>query len=287
MLLAGCQPDDPAAQWRKENPFLDNPRSNPDDILIVTCDYYPMEVPDNIDITKSDFWSRYTLARETNLQPQGVVSGFSSRQIQLWQKNGLETALIPLSELQTIQAELQNKGGLHKKGTARKHLLRNPSQVAPCPGFWIGAAQSVFITDIEGALRGYTLENNDCLFRLNCIPMGNMPLTDKMYIKIVPTFGHVKQPHTRVLEQYSPKQNSPVIFDQLLLSGTIHKGYVFCIVSTNNLKNSGTLGNVFLRSKSSEPSERIFQLALFIMPNWQTASEMKSQTLKKGGRKKK
>ncbi|MCK4628500.1 MAG: hypothetical protein KAT56_05820, partial [Sedimentisphaerales bacterium] len=151
-----------------------------------------------------------------------------------------------------------------------------PSQVAELPAYWIEQPRSVFVSDSRGAIRGYTLETGDCLFRINCVPVGKDRPVETLHMKIDPSF-RLAEPIIEKPDNKTGfvKRASDVIFKQLTLSGILRNGYFLTIaVRHNNDSRTGSLGRLFLsRTTGAENHQMVYLLA----PSAHTATEIKTE----------
>ena len=272
VLPAGCQ-EDPLTQIRSENPFASQNKQDPDTILFVTCNNMSIQLPGHINVPGQPFWHPYALPTDNFFPVDGLVSGFTVKQVRAWHNNGISLALVPMSLWKTFVDAFVTLGA--KRIPDKIALFRHPRQVAELPAYWIEQPRSVFVSDSNGAIRGYTLETGDCLFRINCVPVGQDRPVETLHIKIDPSF-RLAQPTIEKADNKIGFANrvSEVIFKQLTLSGVLRNGYFLAIAFRHGDGRTGSLGRLFLsRTTGAENYQMVYLLA----PSAQTATEIKTQ----------
>jgi hypothetical protein len=281
-FLNGCQQDDEVSRLIEESPFKNDPLENPGDIQIVTCQFYPLEIPGHVDITRWSFWKQYNaLAPAGSGAAPDSDGGFPVQQLQLWQKNGFHVAVAPmLSWSDFRQAVLRSGGRALSQSLA---LIRRPVDIAQFNAYWLERDRSVFIFEGPGSGRALTLPAGDCAFAINCIPDLGGHQAKEFHIKIVPEVHNALE-QARINQDESGnfhrvRERPKVTFDQLGLSGTIPRGYYMVIASVPGLIEAGTLGQIFL-SRQIEGQNR--QMAVVIAPNMQTGARIKSELSNQG-----
>jgi hypothetical protein len=272
-LLSGCQ-EDPLVRMRRENPFTSQGKQDPDTVLFVTCNNMSLELPGHIDIPEQLFRPPYALPID-NISPpvDGLVSGFTAEQVRTWHNNGISLALVPMSLWKTFVDDFVALGA--ERIPDKIALFRYPSQIAELPAYWTEQPRSVFVSDSNDAIRGYTLETGDCFFRINCVPLGKDRPVEKLHIKIDLSF-RLSEPIIEKADNKTGfvKRASDVIFKQLTLSGVLQNGYFLIIAVRHDDDRTGSLGQLFLsRTTGAENYQMVYLLA----PSAQTATEIKTK----------
>ena len=184
-FLHGCRQDDEVSRLIEESPFKNAPLENPGDILIVTCQFYPLEIPGHVDITRWPFWEQYnalTLAGSGGAPDS--VGGFPVQQLRLWQENGFQVAIAPMPSWSDFrQTILRASGRALSQSSA---LIRRPVDIAQFTAYWLEQDRSVFISEGLGSGRALTLPAGDCVFAVNCIPGLGGRQAKEFHLKIVP-----------------------------------------------------------------------------------------------------
>ena len=272
-LLSGCQ-EDPLARMHRENPFTSQDKQDPDTILFVTCNNMSMELPGHVNVPEQPFWHPYALPIDNLSHVDGLVSGLTAEQVRTWHNNGISLALVPMSLWKTFVDDFVALGA--ERIPDKIALFRHPRQIAELPAYWIEQPRSVFVSDSNDAIRGYTLETGDCFFRINCVPLGKDRPVERLHIKIDPSF-RLTEPIIEKADNKTGfvKRASDVIFKQLTLSGVLRNGYFLIIaVRHNDDDRTGSLGRLFLsRTTGAENYQMVYLLA----PSAQTATEIKTQ----------
>ncbi len=272
-LLSGCQ-EDPLVRMRRENPFTSQDKQDPDTILFVTCNNMSMELPGHVNVPEEPFWCPYALPIDNISPVDGLVSGLTAEQVRTWHNNDISLALVPMSLWKTFVDNFVALGA--ERIPDKIALFRRPSQVAELPAYWIEQPRSVFVSDSNGAIRGYTLESGDFFFRINCVPLGKDRPVETLHIKIDLSF-RLTEPIIEKVDNKTGfiKRASDVIFKQLTLSGVLRNGYFLTIaVRHDDDSRTGSLGHLFLsRTTGAENHQMVYLLA----PKAKTATEIKTQ----------
>jgi len=276
-FLNGCQQDDEVSKLIEESPFKSAPLENPGDILIVTCQFHPLEIPGHVDITRWPFWEQYNaLASAGSGGAPGSDGGFPVQQLRLWQENGFQVAVAPMSSWSDFrQTVLRSSGRALAQSSA---LIRRPVDIAQLTAYWLDQDRSVYISKGLGSGRALTLPAGDCVFTVNCIPGLGGREAKEFHIKIVPEVYSALE--TERIDQnesgdfYLVKERPKVAFDQLSLSGTIPRGYYMVIVSEPSLGQAPALGQIFLSRQIGGQNR---QMAVVIAPDMQTGTRIKSE----------
>ena len=276
-LLHGCRQDDDLSGLIEESPFKNAPLENPGDILIVTCQFCPLEIPGHVDITRWPFWQQYNaLASADGGAAPDSASGFPVQQLRLWQENGFQVAVAPMPSWSDFrQTVLRASGRALSQSSA---LIRRTVDIAQFTAYWLEQDRSVYIWEGLGSGRALTLPAGDCVFAINCIPGLGGRQAKEFHIKIVPELYSAQE--TERIDQDETgdfrrvKERPKVTFDSLSLSGTIPRGYYMVIVSVPGPVEAGTLGQIFLSRQIGGQNR---QMVLVIAPDMQTGARIKSE----------
>ena len=273
-LATGCQEDE-VSELTRQSPFKNAPPAPAEEILIVSCQSYPLELSGQVDVMALPFWNKHALAEESGNISISAKPPFSAGQLNLWRQNGLHVAVAPLDDWAQFRQELMDAGGLSMSSTIS--LLRRPTDVAEFPTSWVPQSTSVFITGSSGIPRGYTLSQGDCLFSVNCLPGREIPQPSSLYIKIVPEFhaAHSSERFDRdafgVLRRII--ENPRIVFNQMTLEGQLSKGHFICIAAKTKPITAGNLGQLFLTRTEGTDN---YQLVMILVPALQTGAEVRN-----------
>jgi hypothetical protein len=274
-LAAGCQEEDGISELTGQSPFKNAPSSPAEEILIVSCQGYPLELPGQVDVMALPFWSEHALAQESGNISASATPAFSAEQLNLWRQNGLHLAVAPLDDWAQFRQELMDAGGRSMSSTIS--LLRKPTDVAEFPAAWVPQSTSVFIIGSSGIPRGYTLSQGDCLFSVNCVPGREVPQPSSLYTKIVPEF-HAALPSERFDRDAFGTlrriiENPRMVFNQMTLEGQLPKDHFICIAAKTKPITAGNLGQLFLTRTEGTDN---YQLVLILVPGLQTGAEVRN-----------
>ncbi len=242
--VIGCQPPKSSEQFNKENPFNTDQKVEKLDFLMVTCDFANIELAGSVDMTSRDYWKMYSISSANRPNISGVVEGFDPGEVAVWNENGFEIAIIPMSRWIEIQANLKRAGAV--ESPAVKSIFMNSAEVSWIPAYGFDEPRSVFVHESGEAIRGYTLENGECSFRLQCMPWQKSPWAGKVKVEIVPVFRSYK-PTGRVLETKAgfTQEYVEIVFDAMSLSGVLRNDYIICIASKKRVRPVSNLGELF------------------------------------------
>ncbi|MCF7958675.1 MAG: hypothetical protein K9M57_09540, partial [Phycisphaerae bacterium] len=176
--------------------------------------------------------------------------GFEAEKEAVWQKNGFEIAIIPLSRWNEIQASLLRAGAV--KNPATRSIFMNSAEVSQIPAYGFAEPKNVFVKTPGQAIRGYTLGNGQCYFRLQCTPWHKNPWAGKVHLEIVPVFRSY-QPTGRMLQTETGfvKEFVEIVFDAMTLQGVLRNDYIICIANKKNAKPVSNLGELFFARNDS------------------------------------
>lgn len=276
-VLNGCRQDDELSKLIEESPFKNPTLENPGDILIVTCQYYPLEIPGHVDITRWPFWEQYNaLATPGNTAAPSTASRFPVQQLRLWQENGFQVAVAPmLSWADFRQTVLRSGGRALSQSTA---LIRRSVDVARFTAYWLYQARSIFISEGFGSGRALTLPVGNCVFAVNCIPGLGGRQAKEFHIKMVPEVHSALEEEKFGEDEFGVlrriQERPKITFDQLSLSGTIPRGYYMVIAGRPGPAAAGKLGQLFLSYQIGGQNR---QLAVVIAPDLQTGVRKKPE----------
>ena len=269
LLTTGCA-NSRIARLRRENPFADLPRQDTSSVVIVTCQRIPLEILGEVDVSGMEFLEKYSLGTPGKQPADGIVSGFSGSQLEVWRDNGFLVAVAPISQWQEFRSKLVTTGIEEKE--SRTAVFKRDTGPDVFPAYDFRMSRSVFVSDAKGTLRGYTLVNGGCFFQVFCAPAPDGS-TDKVYIRILPRFRGF-EPTGRLLNKNFGYVNEfqDVLFDQMALDGVLKNDYFVCIAATKEPKTTGSLAEMFLKQKHGADS---YQLLMVLDPKAQRAGEIK------------
>ena len=280
--LSGCNPNSELDELVEQSPFKKHPKSDPD-IRIVSCYYYPLELPGNVDVSALPFWSQFdplTQPSDSQDNPSSQKSiGFTPDQIALWRANGLQIALAPLSAWPELRKSIIQADGVALPQTFT--FIRNPSEFAELITYVLDRRATLFISGKKGVNKAYTLaefDNGDCMFRLNCVPWQGDPEQKTLFIKIVPEFQRLQPDKKFIRDEFGNIRKATeypkVIFDQLTFSGLVPEGHFICIAAASNKNSSDDLGQLFLTRKKGADN---YQMILVLVPKVQSTAQIKAE----------
>ena len=284
VLISGCRQDDELSHLIAESPFKNPSLENPGDILIVTCQYYPLEIPGHVDMTRWPFWEKYNAVAFADGSSPDSTGGFHVQQLRLWQENGFQVAIAPMVSWSDFRQTVLRAGGQAlSQSTA---LIRRPVDVARFTAYWLYQDRSIFISEGFGSGRALTLPAGDCVFAVNCIPGLGGRQAKEFYIKIVPEVHSALEEEKFGEDEFGVlrriQERPKISFDPLSLSGTIPRGYYLVIAGRPGPAAAGKLGPLFLSNQIGGQNR---QLAVVIAPDMQTGvrknPELSNQILPK------
>ncbi|KPK75544.1 MAG: hypothetical protein AMJ79_10995 [Phycisphaerae bacterium SM23_30] len=275
--LRGCQEQGIIDQLREENPFQSYQSRPPSEIFIVSCQFQPMELPADVNLSELPFWSepvKFTPVATTSPLPR---IGFPPSQVQILQENGLDVKVAPMSYLPTLTQSIFEAGGSLVQNQIQYNLFRNAWEVADYPGYVLEAPAQLFVHALNGSVRSYELPPGYTVFQVHCQPWQNNLQNRIVSVRISPQF-HLPQPPARyewdesgqlqlIMDQ--PRE----VFDQLTFSGLLPPDYFICIAGGNQPQTTQTLGELFMRRTSGTDN---YQLVYVLIPNIQTAAEIRN-----------
>lgn len=277
LLAAGCSQQDPLADLAEQSPFKTNRPTPTEDVSLVICQFYPLQLPREVDITQSSFWLQQA---GSGVKPEGPKEsgsslGFSAEQLRLWRYNGLHVVVAPFSAWPQFREQLVRAGGLAMP--QRTSLLRNPWEVAEFRLRWLAEPGTLFLLDQDGTSRSYALPIGDCVLSVSCL-LGPSDLPEAtLHVRIVPEFHHARQQERFERDQFGRYQRvtkkSRVVFDQLALSGWLGPDYFIAIAAKPAENLAGSLGRVFL-SRSDEAKN--YQLLVVLVPALTSGQQIKN-----------
>lgn len=272
LFLPGCQNEDAIDQLRQENPFKSQEQNNLNSIVVTTCNYMILELPGNVKIADQSFWSPHELAPGRAAPNGAITAGFGLDQTKMWRDNGLSLALAPMSMWKTFVDGLTRLGA--QTSPEKMAVFKNPRQVVDLQGYWLDQPQSVFLSDAQGSLRGYTLASGECLLRINCMPYSSVTSDRSTFMKIIPIFRNAQSQFLASENKLGFTEERPqIVFDQLNLSGTLRNGFFLAITARPADGKIGHLGQLFLSRSFGADN---YQLVILLAPRSQAAAEMKA-----------
>jgi hypothetical protein len=274
--LPGCQQDDEISQLIEESPFNNSAAlDNPADILIVTCQFCPLELPGHVDITGWPFWEPFSVQRSSGPEASASGGGFPPQQIQLWQENGFLVGVVPMARWSEVRQMVLRSGG--RALSQSSALIRRSVDIAEFNAYWLDQEKSIYVSEGMGAGRALTLSAGSCVFAVNCIPGLGGRQAREFHIKIVPEVQSARE-QARIDQDESGgfrriQERPKILFDHLMLSGTIPRGHFLVIAGGSGAAADGKLGSVFLRHQIGGLDR---QLIVVIAPEMQTGTRIKS-----------
>ena len=272
-LITGCQQESELSRLRKESPFVRQPQDSPQEILLVTCRVYRLQLPGHLDVTEMPFWKQHD-PEDKKLADHNQPTGFSTDQIQICRKNGLHIAIAPLSHWSQLRDEIIDAGGTGLAETFS--LFPDRATIARFPTFWLDQTTSVFVRDPNIAPRGLTLTPGDCAFWVNCEPLDSGSPPQNLRVKIVPVFHSAAfQPPSFADQPTMPPRKEPVLipFDRLTIRGVLPRGYFVALATRPQGRPARTLGEIFLSQRQAADN---LQMVLVLVPDVRTGSEVKT-----------
>ncbi|MBN1845071.1 MAG: hypothetical protein JW810_05270 [Sedimentisphaerales bacterium] len=273
-LCLGCRQDDELDRLIQESPFQNIPSEATDDLLIVTCQYLPLQLPGHVDVTQWPFWEKYdALAGGTDLSRP---VGFSAEQLRLWRENGCFVAVAPSTTWVELREQLQRVGGKTLAQTTA--LIRHPAEEVQFLAGWIFQPDSIYLWEGAATGRALTLPAGHCLFNVNCIPGLGGAQAKVFHLKIVPEVqaadpqDHFGTDEFGVLRRI--RENPKIVFTRLALSGTLPIHHFVAIASRPDPQMAGKLGRLFFRRAEPEQNQQIIVL---LLPMLQTGAQIKAQ----------
>lgn len=258
----------------EESPFKTLPVETPSDILVVTCQFCPLEIPGHVDITRWPFWEQYNaMAVAGDGETPGTAYGFPAQQLRLWKKNGFLVAVAPMSSWPDVRNTIIQSGGrMLSQATA---LIRRPVDTARLNTYWLEKEQPVYIAKEPGAGRALSLPVGSCVLAVNCIPGTTDRQPENFHIYMVPEV-HSALEDQRIVpkapeEYFREKERPKVIFDSLHLSGTIRSDTYIIIACDPDTTAAGSLGSVFLARNTEEQNR---QMIVVVSPEIQTGKRI-------------
>ncbi len=276
-LILSCNQES-APEFLEETPFRNPAEINTDEVIIVTCSFFPLELPGHIDITATEFWQNHDALEFKSSLPANFLDqiGFSADILRTWQANGLYVAIAEQDSWPRFRQELASLGAASQ--TQSTALFRNLKDVAKFPVFWFDQPTSLFISETKGSARGYTFENGDCAFAVNCFLAPQNPLEQPIYINIAPEFHSFEHQSKFDRDKFGKLQRvvkTPIItFENLTLSGTLPQNYFIVLASKPQLTPAGKLGQLFLTRNEGADN---FQLVVIISPSVKTGKMLKNE----------
>lgn len=269
-LAVGCQPE-PENPWVEDSPFRPN-NGPPKDagVLIVTCDFYPLELPGNIDLT-----SLPALAPLLS-DPCTTDSSSAGRQAafgRIYRRNGMLAGMASVAQWPLIREQIIQSGGVGLGRTTR--LLRKPSDIAECITTSIDKPQTLFAQHESGP-RGYTIGPGNCAFHVSIQPAPEEPTTNPMQLRLVPVFSTLAdEPHSRRRlrsDLPTPGAQDQIVFHEAAASISVPQDSFILIAHAPDEGQIANVGKTFLRAFSADTHA---QRVLIIVPAVRTAQQVR------------
>jgi len=151
ILLIGCE-NSRVARLRMENPFANLPKPDTSSVVIVTCQRIPLEILGEIDVGGMEFLEKYSLGPANKQPADGIFSGFSSSQVEVWRDNGFFVAVAPISQWQEFRGKLVTTGVEEKE--SRTAVFKRDTGPDVFPAYDFRLSRSVFVSDILWSTAG-------------------------------------------------------------------------------------------------------------------------------------
>jgi len=265
---SGCSPENAELeQLKKENPFRTAPIENPKPKIILSCQYYPVELSDQITL-ESLLQPDPTSGEPLTDDKIPLYRPFGGETNALWQKNGFDVFLISGQHWPRLSQNLARAGG--RMLAQPTVLFRTPDEQANFSTYARYEPTSLFINEGENALRGYTLGEGACLFRMSCVPNRVDQTPDVFTLTLVPVFESADMKESYERDELGNlrrvRNRQEVLFSPLRLSGPEPPDSFLCVVyrpAGNSLPNAGSL---FLRQVMDAQN---IQMMCFFIPRLQ------------------
>jgi hypothetical protein len=251
LLLTGCE----NSNLSQDNPF-NNPTKTYDKITILTCHGYLFELPEHVQVSQLPHWPQ-----SPDLLPKKHDPAIDQMTLDLWTKNGLKISGAPLTLWSQLGTELIQAGA--KNLYENQFWLRNPREVAEFDTTWPEKQTSIFITDQNNQLHGYSADAGTGYFRFNASPILKFEKGKYLRFHILPIFR-------------SENEKQIIVFKQLLLGGTMAPDSFIAITLSKKSEAIGNLGRNFLVNQQQGNSQRILLLVPKSIQAKRTASPDKS-----------
>ena len=243
VFLAGCGPEPEINRLAEQSPFRsEGSRGEGVETLLVSCGYYPMELPGDVDLGGQAFG----LAGPNDVALDGT--GFAKDDIQNWRLNGMEIMVLPADLWPGLYQKLLDAGGRNVSQSVT--YFRNVDELAIFEMVYQPEGSSVFRAD-KGRVKGQSLTAGRTVLRVSCVPVSE---EKEIRFFMVPAFeGDVSQGGYRRdegghLRYYNEKPQT--IFDSLLVRGRLRVGQFVVIRALPKDQAVGNLGEVLLRGQA-------------------------------------
>jgi len=263
-LAYGCtQKNEEIELLKRENPFRTARIEPAKPKTILTCQFYPVELPGAVTLSSllepdSATGQQESARKDLSNKPFGGEKGA------LWRKNGLDIFLVSGEVWPELSQKFNQSGGRMLSQTTA--MFRTPDEQANFSTYARYETTSLFINEGKNALRGYTLGEGACLFRMTCVPDQFDQEPNFFNITIVPVFesGYMEESYQRDefgnIRRIRNRQEVP--FNELKLSGQVPPDSFLCVVSRPAGHSVNTVGSMFLRQ--TQAAQNIQMMCIFI-----------------------
>ena len=293
VTMLGCQTQDTSQDWVEQSPFRDVPKTAAEEVIVVSCRSYPLYLPSQLDMTTTGFWRQYGLAgvadqeqsrladaddepEQATSWPAATPTTFADDMVRLWQYNGLNVAVAPLSAWAPFRKELLAAGARMRK--KKMWLITNSSEQLDIYAYPLDKPSHLFLARPHGLLDGQTLEPGNMVFRVSCIPR-NHTAGSPTYMKLTPVFQAAWPQQRFGPDQFGTMRRiselPEVTFDFLALQGVVPRDHFICIVPRPQTAAANELGRAMLTRTQTGDNE---QLAIILLCQVKTGEQLKSET---------
>ena len=274
LLLAGgvsCQRHSKLDELMEENPFQTDFQPPAKDVVIVSCEYYPVKLPAGVDVSSFASWPGGKEKAE-----EGSAGYFSAEQVKLWRENGIEAAAAPVGQWGLLRDEIVKAGGVCL--TQMRSYFHSINDVADYPTFWNGQERPLFVTQGDGSLQGYTLPEGDCLFAVQCRPWENRMYSEQVEVTVVPVFQGADRQEKFVRDEVGEfkliRENARIPLAGMELRAVLPRGHFLCLAASP-AKEISNPGDFFLRGHAETTQDS--QFVVILVPSMETADELKAR----------
>ncbi|MBN1436340.1 MAG: hypothetical protein JW936_04640 [Sedimentisphaerales bacterium] len=286
-LMGGCDPEDQIdEQFIANSPFRSQSHTDISEIHIITCTYHAFEISANVDAVswlreaeRSSVQTDSAEAGDSQNPPASQpirfsTSGFNNEQTRNWQNNGLYVAALPNEDWQQLRERIIASNAITLP--MWQGLIRRSDAIMELPLGTLQQATSVFVSDCDGGLRGYSLPAGKGIMRLNATIEEFSPRR-RVYFEVVPVvqssdvdeeFGQDEQGTLRLLTR-----NPEILFDQLRLGGILEDNWSICIVAESAGSRIDSIGQILMANQSASENR---QIVVLITLEIQTGQELQS-----------
>ncbi len=259
LFLAGCQSNKLDKSLAKDNPFSHEQKS--ESIEILACQGNTYRYPSEINLSKILSSASFTLKTK-----EESPKAFTWLNQSTWSENGLDIYFVGSEHWESLKILLEESNVSQTSQT--KYFIRNTDEVAEFEMTSVDNESTFFIKKDNGQLRGYTIAQGDCLFRVNGTPLNNTLQTSQdLLLNIVPLFkSNIKQTGYQLQKDRKISivdKTQMVVFEDMLTSGQIPANTFIIILKSNKNEGIGNIGRYFL---SDQNQSDVYNLMLILQP---------------------